>query len=226
MASEPCPLAPIAAFPIQARGAARVELLLDIAAELLDEIGYERMTTQIVADRAGMSIGSVYTYFANRRLLVRALAARNLDRFVDRTATMMAAGAFEHYVEPVDDIIEAFADMCRSEPGFRLIRFGDVIDELLIAGTASSNQLLADAFVALLVDVYGVAPSPNLGLYLQAAIEIADALLARAFLHDPEGDPWFIAECKYVVRNYLVSHLGNGRPNPGPTLPDVDFGSQ
>ena len=45
--------------PVQARSAARLSALLDAAAAIVDEIGYERLTTAMVAERAGASIGTV-----------------------------------------------------------------------------------------------------------------------------------------------------------------------
>ena len=38
-------------------------------------------------------------------------------------------------------------------------------------------------------------------------IEFADALIARAFLVDPEGDSFFIAECATLLSNYLGEYL-------------------
>ena len=52
--------------PVQARSTARLTALLDAAAAVIDEIGYERLTTAMVAERAGASIGTVYRYFPDR----------------------------------------------------------------------------------------------------------------------------------------------------------------
>ena len=52
--------------PVQARSAARLTALLDAAAHVVHEIGYERLTTAMVADRAGASIGTVYRFFPDR----------------------------------------------------------------------------------------------------------------------------------------------------------------
>ena len=52
--------------PVQARSTARLTSLLDAAAEVVDEIGFERLTTAMVAERAGASIGTVYRYFPDR----------------------------------------------------------------------------------------------------------------------------------------------------------------
>ncbi|MFE4952081.1 helix-turn-helix domain-containing protein, partial [Leifsonia sp. NPDC056665] len=66
--------------PIQERSAARIDALLDAAAEVVDEIGFDRLTTAMVAERAGASIGTVYRYFPDRIVLLQALRDRALLR--------------------------------------------------------------------------------------------------------------------------------------------------
>ena len=44
--------------PRQARSAARVEHLLDVAAEVFEEVGYDAATTNLVAARAGPAMGT------------------------------------------------------------------------------------------------------------------------------------------------------------------------
>ena len=66
--------------PVQARSAARVGALLDAACATMHEVGYEQLTTAMVAERAGASIGTVYRYFPDRVAVLQAVAARNLDK--------------------------------------------------------------------------------------------------------------------------------------------------
>ncbi|WP_082709808.1 TetR/AcrR family transcriptional regulator [Burkholderia sp. TSV86] len=63
--------------PRQARSAQTVELILEATARLLAERGYACMTTNMVAERAGVSVGSVYQYFPNKSSLVAALHERH-----------------------------------------------------------------------------------------------------------------------------------------------------
>ena len=46
--------------PRQARSAARVEHLLDVAEEIFEEVGYDAATTNLVASRAGVPVGTLY----------------------------------------------------------------------------------------------------------------------------------------------------------------------
>ena len=67
--------------PIQERSAARIDALLDAAAAVVDEIGFDRLTTAMVAERAGAAIGTGYRYFPDRIVLLQALRDRALLRY-------------------------------------------------------------------------------------------------------------------------------------------------
>ena len=63
--------------PTQARARATGEAILQAAAEVFEAFGYDDGTTERVAARAGVSIGSFYQYFPNKDALLVALAARH-----------------------------------------------------------------------------------------------------------------------------------------------------
>jgi AcrR family transcriptional regulator len=59
-----------------------VELLLDVAAEVFEEVGYDAATTNLVAARAGVPVGTLYRWFPDKAALAEALADRYLSRLV------------------------------------------------------------------------------------------------------------------------------------------------
>jgi AcrR family transcriptional regulator len=65
--------------PSQARSRALVERIVEAAARVFDERGYAAATTNHVAEGAGVSIGSLYQYFASKDELLVALAERHVD---------------------------------------------------------------------------------------------------------------------------------------------------
>jgi AcrR family transcriptional regulator len=69
--------------PRQARSAARVEHLLDVAEEVFEEVGFDAATTNLVAQRAEVPVGSLYRWFPDKAALAEALADRYLERLVD-----------------------------------------------------------------------------------------------------------------------------------------------
>lgn len=65
-------------LPTQERGARRVGAILDAAAQLIEEVGVEGVTVQLLADRAATSKGSLYHFFPDVPSVLRALADRHL----------------------------------------------------------------------------------------------------------------------------------------------------
>lgn len=188
--------------PIQQRSSARITLLLDAAAAIISEHGIEGLTTSDVAIRSESSVGVVYRYFPNIRSLLRALAARNLERYVARLEEQKLP-ADAPALDGLDNAIAIIVDMMRTEPGFRAIRFGDVIDERLLEPEMDNSGMIAELFESFLVDRHQVPRSAELTFRLQVAVEIADALIKRAFEVDARGNDRFIDRAKALVRAEL-----------------------
>ncbi|MDO9591163.1 MAG: helix-turn-helix domain-containing protein, partial [Microcella sp.] len=152
--------APIRNEPVQARSTARLATLLDSAAAVIDEIGYERLTTAMVAERAGASIGTVYRYFPDRIAVLQSLAARNVERLMARTADELQAGRHDSALDAVLAVHGVTVDLFRAEPGYRSLRAGDVIDLRPPTTESTANAMLAVAVADALVAHYGVNDSP------------------------------------------------------------------
>lgn len=65
--------------PVQRRSRATVAVILEAAAHVLKERGYVGFTTNHVAERAGVSIGSLYQYFNDKDTLLSALVTQVVD---------------------------------------------------------------------------------------------------------------------------------------------------
>src|SRR5256885_506735 len=124
---------PLRRVPVQGRSVARVQRMLDACAELVDEIGYEALTTTLLAERAGVAIGSVYQFFPDKRAIVQALALRNLEAYLAKLSARSEAVEFQHWWDVVDAAIDEYIAMHRTMPGFRTLHFCDVVDVHLLA---------------------------------------------------------------------------------------------
>lgn len=188
--------------PVQQRSAQRVAHLLDTAALLIDELGIDGLTTSEVAARSESSVGVVYRYFPNIQSLLRALAARNLSRFTESIYDLLSGDSVE-WRQTVDIAIDTFIEFNRSEPGFRSLRFGDIIDDRFLEPEFSNNGVFARALVGLLAEKYGFTPDEKILFDVEVSIEVADALLQRAFLLDRQGDQRFIDAARMISNQYL-----------------------
>ncbi|MFD0342754.1 TetR/AcrR family transcriptional regulator [Streptomyces sp. NPDC127117] len=191
--------------PVQQRSAERLARILDACAELLDETGYEQLSTRAVAIRAGVPIGSVYRFFSNKRALTDALAQRNLDSYAERITARLAVIPATDWRSAIDAVLDEYLAMKRSVAGFALVDFGAVAPEDDPANAA--NQRVAGRLAELLAGHLGGAPDEDLSRTVLVCVEAADALLQLAFRTDPSGDRAIVAETRIMLRAYLARVL-------------------
>lgn len=187
--------------PVQRRSAERLSRILDACADLLDEVGYDALSTRAVALRAGVPIGSVYRFFGNKRQMADALAQRNLERWSERVAERLAAAGPGGWRTALDAVLDEYLAMKRTAPGFSLVDFGNQIP----VGTrhGEPNHRVADRLTALLAGHLGRPADEDLRRTFLVAVEAADTLVQLAFRVDREGDEKIIAEMRELLRAYL-----------------------
>jgi AcrR family transcriptional regulator len=200
------PVGPLRRVPVQGRSLARVNRMLDACAELVDEVGYDGLTTTLLAERAEVAIGSVYQFFPDKRAIVQALTMRNVEAYVERLTTRIADSGLSKWWDAVDVAMDEFIAMNRTVPGFRTLHFGDVVDRYLLDENRDNNAVIVEQLGALLVTRFDMTDGPRLTFALSRAVEIADALIKSAF-RDPNGDEQILTEAKDIVREYLYRKL-------------------
>jgi AcrR family transcriptional regulator len=84
-------------IPRQTRATETVATILEAAAQVLETGGLAAFTTNAVADRAGVSIGTLYQYFADKQAILRAVAEHELKATLARVAKAMTE---DHDVPP------------------------------------------------------------------------------------------------------------------------------
>ena len=92
--------------PRQARSHATVDAILDAAAQVLVEEGYDAATTNRVAKLAGVSVGSLYKYFPNKDAIVAALLDRHEMAMLAHLGKMMT----ELADAPLEDAVRVYVD--------------------------------------------------------------------------------------------------------------------
>lgn len=94
--------------PLQRRSQKTVDYVLEAATQLFVELGYEQTTTNHIAEKAGVSIGSLYQYFPNKQSLLLVLAEHHLSE-VREKATATLRGLREEGVSP-EKFFRGFAE--------------------------------------------------------------------------------------------------------------------
>ncbi|MFM2409665.1 MAG: hypothetical protein RL481_493 [Pseudomonadota bacterium] len=88
--------------PRQARSQATIDAIIEAAAQLISAQGLTGFNTNAVAERAGLSIGSLYQYFPNKDAIMAALIRRTQDE----RATALRSALAEPY-RSLDDLVRA-----------------------------------------------------------------------------------------------------------------------
>lgn len=102
--------------PVQARSASTVEAIFDAAIQVLIDRGPEHLTTSRVAERAGVSVGSLYQYFPNKQALLAAVLERHLTRVVVSVEQACERAKGQPLATMAHALVDAFVDAKFAEP--------------------------------------------------------------------------------------------------------------
>lgn len=101
--------------PTQSRSSHTVDAILEAAARILEEAGFDRYTTNDIAERAGVSVGSFYQYFPNKDAVTVALIGSETEAL---SADVRDALRGPGDVEPLKRMIEIGVEHQLSRPRF------------------------------------------------------------------------------------------------------------
>lgn len=88
--------------PKQARARALVDAVVEATAQVLREGGPEAANTNRIAERAGVSIGSLYQYFPNKTALFTAVSERHVEQLEHEVQSLIA----EFVEHPAEDLVD------------------------------------------------------------------------------------------------------------------------
>ena len=94
--------------PRQARSTATLDAIFEATIQVLLADGMRALTTTRVAERAGVSVGTMYQYFPHKRSLIYALNERYLEVLADKVETTCRAQAGRPVAEMLAALIETY----------------------------------------------------------------------------------------------------------------------
>jgi AcrR family transcriptional regulator len=194
--------------PAQDRSRQRVERILDAAAKVFADVGYESATTEAIAELAETSVGSIYQFFPNKRALFHAITTRYHERcraiFDDIVMNTRALPA--SWEALIDRAVDAFAGM-NVEPGFRAIwKNWQVSADVFEAGDAL-NREFAHRIEGLLSAYAPRLPARKRPLVGTMVVEVMSALLLLSVRRERSMGPEIVAETKTLLRRYLAPYV-------------------
>ena len=118
--------------PRQSRSRDTVAAVLKAAAQVFTSRGYAATTTNHIAERAGVSVGSLYEYFPNKQAVVHALVTQWLQRVADAVDEVHPRhGGARDVMSYLNDQFNLVAQMYEDRPGLgALIHTLDAVPEL------------------------------------------------------------------------------------------------
>jgi AcrR family transcriptional regulator len=198
---------PMRNTPVQQRSTDRMQALLDAAAALIEEEGVDAVTTTAVAYRSRSSVGVLYRYFPNVDSLLKALAQRNMQRFFDLVQEGVENSPADIPWSSWDNTLSSYVNLYRHEPGFRGLRFGDIVSERFLDAELSNNGVIARAFAQQHSENQGLPVTDDMLFHLEVGVAMGTSIIHRAFLYDPRGDEKFIEHAREFIGTYLRTYL-------------------
>lgn len=165
--------------PRQERARATVEHLLEATARILVSRGWAGTTTNHVAARAGVSVGTLYEYFPSKDALVAALVGRHLDAAEARLAAL--AGELATSKPTLDELVRAMVtamlDLHAAAPRLHRVLFEEVPHRPAVrARVLAMEDAQARALAAILPRVARVTDP---AVTARVVVELLEALTHR-----------------------------------------------
>jgi len=142
--------------PIQARSTVTVESIREATIQVLLSHGAERLTTTRVAERAGVSVGTLYQYYPNKQSLLFAVLEHHMNNVAAKVEAACESACHKPLAEMIKEMVEAFVDakMERADISVALYRVsGDVGGPALIKRISQRSRKAVGAMFQTAPDV-------------------------------------------------------------------------
>ncbi len=191
--------------PQQSRSRETVARILAAADSEIGELGLNGASTTSIARRAGVSVGGLYRFFADKEEIANALASQYLEDVEDRFTEMVASVAS---LDDIDATVALLVERANEDelahPGYyRLTE--ERGPERLDSPAHAVRGILTDIFAAALVRA-GVEDGPA----VRTAVDLCLETVRHTLVHcppDPAARAAVVAELRVLVTAYLRARL-------------------
>ncbi|AXE63201.1 TetR family transcriptional regulator [Hyphomonas sp. CACIAM 19H1] len=185
--------------PKQARAQATVDAILAATFQLLESEGESRLTTNRIAERAGVSIGTLYQYFRDRDDILAAMGERQAEALRQKVTEIVLAAPEQ---DAIRTIIQAIMGGIEGSPETRIV----LMDALF---KARGESIMSEHHLAF-VEAISSRSDLNLVLGRESAFVLTHAVicLLRAAAAEPELelDPKALEdELVLLIESYLIA---------------------
>lgn len=200
--------------PRQERAKRTYEAILNAAAELLVEVGVERISTNLIADRAGITVPALYRYFPNKYAVINALGAGMMDqqnRVFEQWFESHLAGGDVDLLSHIYEVLKMTYDVSLEQSGgleiLQSLRAVGPLQELRL----TSHGMVAEQFAAYVAQVIEVPLDEGILLRARVSIESGYGAVEMA-LEDPSRSPEAILrEAAHMLELYWRDSIESAR---------------
>ena len=203
----PRPLTSPRKEPRQERARATVDAILAATARILVKEGYDKASTNRIAETAGVSVGSLYQYFPSKEALVAALLEQHsAEMMAYLQAKAMSSGPLAPLRDVVRDVVEAMVDAHRVNPKLHRV----LMEQVPRIGALKRMSELDDIALAMIRSYLELRKAEirpkNLKLVAFLLTSIVEAITHGAVLMHPEYlvDAELVDETTDVIVRYLT----------------------
>lgn len=194
-------------LPRQERAKATVDAIVEATTQVLLEDGYERFTTARAAERAGVSIGSLYQYFPNKAALVSAVIDRCCEKFLVAFERALASRPHATLADCIGALIHVgFVSHPQTPDVHRIVL--DLAPRIGVAEkTEHVSRAAARAIEAMLRKHAGeIAPDIDIATAAAVIETVLEALAHRAVLPHPVHleNELVAREAARLIHSYLT----------------------
>ena len=202
--------------PMQARGQATFERILDATAELLDKVGTEALTTNLISRTADVNVATLYQYFPNKQAVLLSLFKRQNETRVEIGKQMITGLARSpDWRRMIGNGVQAVAEARRSAGGATALRLAMRSSPDLLEHDRKQSVEIAGTLSNELVEA-GVKPDKAM-LIARCTIEALTAVLDLWSIESGGKDDRILEQAKVLVCGHLEPYFDHGVPSQGAT---------
>jgi len=194
--------------PVQRRAKATVAHILDTAATMLDEVGVDAFNTNLLAERAGVRVRTVYRYFPNKVAVLAALADRlgSAERsFLEGFAVV--ADPTVGWEQAVDSIIDGYVRGTRHVVGLAPIRRAACAMPELRIVEERLKRVIADGLAAALRKRGVRLPRSRMEAMTRMLVEATTVTMDMARDGSQAYSQRYVRELKTMLAAYMSTAL-------------------
>ncbi|MFT4067927.1 TetR/AcrR family transcriptional regulator [Paraburkholderia sp.] len=173
----------------QQRSRATVDALIEATARILVKDGFDKASTNRIAEKAGVSVGSLYQYFPSKEALIAAVMERHSEELMQVVRDALADVAALPMEQAVRQLVAAAINAHRVDPALHRVLSGQIPR----TGRTGNNELLGAETYALFrafLDAHGDefrAVDPGLATFV--CVTSIEALTHTAVLNYSDSLP-------------------------------------